>query len=96
MTSPAAPRDGSGIKAEFEKRRRRQSVLALASVACLALMVLLLASGRAGTPWFTGTAVAVAALALAAFFNWRCPACGVYLGRKPRYDACPRCGAALR
>ena len=96
MTSPAAVGDDGGIKAEFERRRRRQSVLALASVACLALMVLLLASGRAGTPWFAGAAVAVATLALAAFFNWRCPACRVYLGRKPRYDVCPRCRAALR
>lgn len=96
MTPQAAAGGDDGVKAEFEKRRRRQSVLAAASVACLALMVLLLGSGRAGTPWFAGAAVAVAVLAVLAFRNWRCPACGVYLGRMPRYDACPRCGAALR
>ena len=96
MTPPSTAGHDQDIPAEFERRRRRQSVIALASVGGLALMVLLLASGRAATPWFAGAAVAVAVLALAALRNWRCPACGAYLGRKPRYDACPRCGATLR
>ncbi len=96
MTRETVAPDPERIKAEYEKRRRRQGALAAASVACLALMVLLFVNGRTGTPWFAAAAAAIAALALAAIFNWRCPACGVYLGRKPSYDACPRCRAALR
>lgn len=95
MTPDALAPGVDRVKAEHERRRRRQGALAAASVACLAVMTVLLASGRVGSPWFAGAAAAVAVLALAAFRNWRCPACGSYLGRKPRYDVCPRCRATL-
>lgn len=83
------------IRAEYSKRRRRQGALAGASVAVLAGMLVLLVRGEGASPWFIAGACVVAGLAVAALRNWRCPACGRYLGRRPRLGACPGCGVDL-
>jgi predicted membrane protein len=30
------------------------------------------------------------------YLNWRCPACGAYLGRAPGMKKCRKCGVVLR
>ncbi len=30
------------------------------------------------------------------YLNWRCPACGAYLGRVPGMNKCRKCGVRLR
>jgi integral membrane sensor domain MASE1 len=83
------------VRAQYRTRRRRQGAIAGLSVIGLLAMLVLLFQGEARSPWFFGAALCVAALAGLALRNWRCPACGRYLGRRPRLAACPGCGAAL-
>src|SRR5436190_2171291 len=33
---------------------------------------------------------------LTAYFIWRCPGCGAYLGKKPSPERCDSCGAKFR
>jgi hypothetical protein len=89
------------IRSEFAARRRRQYLLAGPLVAA-ALAVALAADkgpgallGVPASVWGPLFLVAVAGGALYSFHNWRCPACGRWLGRTifPRY--CVKCGAPL-
>lgn len=87
---------------EFEKRRRRQLILLVPTVAALLAMFV-----GSETDFFDRIGIAAGAL-LPAFFiliavlvgfslyNWRCPACRSYLGRSLRIRYCRRCGAQLR
>jgi rubrerythrin len=41
-------------------------------------------------------AVIIMVLIIFSLFNWRCPACGRYLGRAVNPKFCSRCGAKLQ
>ena len=87
----------SGFKQEFAKKRQRQFLVGGLTVLAFLSLVLLQRNGMVtGAPlalvWIAGVAVAV----LFSWQNWRCPACGKYLGRSGNLAFCPRCGVALR
>jgi integral membrane sensor domain MASE1 len=83
------------VKRSYQARRRRQAVIAGLSVLCLVTMLVFIGRGEQRSPWFLGAGLATVLLAVLAFRNWRCPACGRYLGRKPGLAVCPGCGVAL-
>lgn len=83
------------IREDYAKRRRRQSVIAGLSAAS-GLTALFLGRSNVPLPWLLAAVLALAALALLALQNWRCPACRRYLGRGPNPSMCPGCGVALR
>ena len=73
--------------------RRKRKIL-LASVWVIGALVIL------GTVWKMSwlTAMAVAAMAgwlVLAFLWWRCPHCGMGLGRLDKKTRCPYCDSAL-
>ncbi len=89
------------FKQEFAVKRRRQLMLSAPLV--IVVVLFMLADNRRGAPLLVlPPAVMWAGLGLIlfglvfSFKNWRCPACGKYLGRSfgPRH--CPKCGVALR
>jgi di/tricarboxylate transporter len=90
------------FRKEFERRRSRQ-------LAGIALVVFLLVSllWKIGHPGFllrelSRSAAAVLELVTIAAFllfsalNWRCPACGRYLGPNINIRGCRKCGARLQ
>ena len=82
------------FKQEFAAKDRRQFVTFISIVSIVLLM--LLTAGH--LPWFvpvSGLAIVMGAFVFS-FVNWRCPACGKYLGQIPVRRHCPRCGVALR
>jgi len=87
----------SGFKAEFATRRRRQ--IAVAVVIGLGAILLLIMPDRQAVNRAPGILLlfaAMGAILVFTFQNWRCPACGRYLGRGANPSFCPRCGVALR
>lgn len=93
-------------KAQFRvafTRRRRAQLLAAPPVVAL-LMLIVLTHEPSGTtllglPLSVAAmlaALATAAVVLFSFFNWRCPACGHYLGNGFNPHFCSKCGAPLQ
>jgi hypothetical protein len=86
----------AGFKAEFARRQKRQ--FAVAAVILAGLISMLILRDRAfQSP--VGIALVVAAMAAIMVFtlqNWRCPACGKYLGKGAFPRFCPQCGVALK
>ena len=90
------------FKQDFAAKRRRQ-IVAIFPLLAFALFTAFTDKDHGvsvlGIPpvalMFTVAAVALASVAFS-FWNWRCPACGKYLGRglSPRF--CSRCGVELR
>ena len=87
----------AAFKAEFATRRRRQ--IAVAVVLGLGALLLVVMPGRQSLDRMPGILLLFGAMAAILVFtlqNWRCPACGRYLGRGANPSFCPRCGVALR
>jgi hypothetical protein len=90
------------FKAEFAVKRRRQWLAVLPALA--AVVVIAIVSGRqAGgflgldpAIWQPIAFVVVLGAVGFSLVNWRCPACGRYLGRTFNPAFCARCGIALR
>jgi hypothetical protein len=92
----------SQFKAAYALRRKRQ----LAVSAPLVVLVLALVFTKdhvGGTLLATFSSVAVPLFLIVvvgalifSFRNWRCPACGKYLGRSFNPKHCQSCGVALR
>ncbi len=90
------------FKEEFAAKRRRQI---LAVIPALAAVVAIAVLGDTAGSAFLGLSAAVwrpvgiaVVVGVAGFslLNWRCPACGRYLGRSFNPAFCPKCGVALR
>lgn len=97
-----SPQQLVAFKEEFAAKRRRQLLAAIPGIAgVLAIAVLGEATGgiRFGLapamwqPLGIGIIVGVVGFSL---YNWRCPACGRYLGRGWNPAYCAKCGIALR
>jgi len=89
------------FKAEFSRRRRNQLIATVPMIAA----VLGAAFGEGYITQtlglrmevFGGIAlVVIAAGVIFSLVNWRCPACGRYLGKGMGPNHCPKCGVALR
>ena len=84
------------FKAKFAQKRQYQVALAVPVGGAVLLLVL---SERYAADLLTmalGTAGLLLAAAGFSWLNWRCPACGKYLGKNLNPDHCPKCRVALR
>ena len=87
---------------EFQKRKLRQMMAAIPGVL---VIVFLLAAEKAGPEGLVGIPIFVLGpvgiaiiLAIVAFslFNWRCPSCKKYLGKRMSPRFCAKCGVQLQ
>jgi hypothetical protein len=89
--------DPQQIKDQFRTRSKRQiaiTVVLLPAIAVLALSDQTVA-GIAMSSLLPGALVLVFGGVGFSFWNWRCPACGRYLGKAMHPKHCSRCGAQL-
>ena len=92
----------AATREKYSERRRRQ-LIALVPAA-IAISLLLWSDQHPGESLagLPGAAISAVSLVLIlgmigfSFINWRCPACGGYLGRTWNPSFCSKCGAALR
>jgi hypothetical protein len=87
----------SAFQADFAVRKRRQ--IAVAVVIALGAVLLMILPAQPALGRMPGILLPFAAMAAILVFtlqNWRCPACGRYLGRGSNPAFCPRCGVPLR
>jgi len=90
------------FKERFAKKWRRQIVLTIVSIGAMSPLVIAEKSANQaafGIPpsvWGPFVLVMLVTFAGLTLYNWRCPACGRYLGRSFRPSFCPKCGVALR
>lgn len=89
----------SRFKEEFGKKQRRQLLLIAPVFLILIVIVFFPAYGRdlgltPETIKWGFLCYAILAVGLS-FYNWRCPACGKYLGRSLWIKYCSKCGAPL-
>lgn len=88
------------FRRRFAAKRRRQLLL----IAPLLLLVVAVTLAQFEPAWLTPyfpylLSFGAMFLPLGVFFtlrNWRCPACGEYLGRDFNPNVCPRCGIRLQ
>lgn len=90
------------VMAEFNKRRTRQYIAIIPVVLVVGVLIL---SGRGDSAEFVGIPMtivgpvcfaAILAIVIFSLFNWRCPACNVYLGRGMSPTFCRKCGERLQ
>jgi rubrerythrin len=87
----------AGFKAEFARRQKRQ--FAVAAVILAGAISLMILRNRSPLESPVGIVLIVAAMGAILVFtlqNWRCPACGKYLGKGAFPRFCPQCGVALK
>jgi len=100
--SSYTPQQKAEFKEEFAVRRRRRWLAVAVILATVVVMVV--AGTRPGGILFgigvatirAACVVIVLGAAVLSIVNWRCPACGRYMGRTINPAFCPRCGIALR
>src|SRR5690242_13062672 len=97
----SAPRSKQ-IRDEFARRQRRQYLVSLPTF-CLFLLFIVFNDPKRlaamGLPSNAAVVVllgVIAVLGVFTFWNWRCPACNRYLGKKARPKLCRRCGVRLQ
>ena len=91
------------FKAAFAAKRRRQWLLVLLPVLAAVIVIVIVGRrpegillGVSAAVWRPVAFAVVIAAVVFSFINWRCPACGRYLGRTFNPAYCPRCGIPLR
>ncbi|HSF17688.1 MAG TPA: hypothetical protein VLK65_19250 [Vicinamibacteria bacterium] len=87
------------FKTRFAKKRRSQIVLAILVVAVLVTLVISEKQGAVlDIPYSVAGPVGAALMvggAAFSIFNWRCPACSKYLGKRLNPKFCATCGIEL-
>jgi len=89
------------VMQEFKRRRKRQLILAVPLVAVM--LVFFWVSDHQNTPvlglqpsQFIWVMLAFVVFALAfSLYNWRCPSCNSYLGKRINPSFCSSCGTKL-
>ncbi len=93
-------KDREQIMREFKMRQSRQ-IIAIAAALFLVLLSAVIHKrpdlfGAVPRNALFGAQIAcIAAFLGFSAFNWRCPACGKFLGRDIHKQSCSRCGATL-
>jgi hypothetical protein len=84
------------IRVRFQQRRKRQVLIGVLS-ACLLVLVMAMRRDTALRQrygrYVPAAAIVMLGMAGYSFWNWRCPACGKYLGRALSVRFCRNCGA---
>lgn len=90
------------IKAEFKKRKKKQFLLAIPMIPSILLVAFMQdfeSQFIEGIPniylLFVALVIIIAGLIIS-IFNWRCPSCNKYLGKKFNPKFCSNCGVELR
>ena len=92
--------DDWDVMEEFSRRRIRQYAVTIPIFVAYMAWFLTTKSDRSSSGWSAPVVIGIVVVAIGmlvfSLWNWRCPACGGYLGRSiaPRY--CQGCGAQLR
>jgi len=94
-------RDDKDIKREFRLRQTRQIIAMTVALFIVLLAVVLFKRPDLVGPVSRGTVFGMQAISIAAFlgftsYNWRCPACGKYLGNDINRRQCRKCGVRLQ
>jgi len=93
------------FKREFALRRKRQLMVAIPFILVIVGMAVFARIGEADGEKLAGVSLGVffaifftlvAGALTFSFRNWRCPACGRYLGREISPRFCSKCGVALQ
>lgn len=90
------------IQTEFKKRKLRQILVVVVLVPIIGVLFYAMNNTDFELGGLTDDRIglmAMLAMGLAAIFslfNWRCPSCKKYLGRKMNQYYCPHCGVKLR
>ena len=91
------PEQLAGFKAEFARRQKRQlGVAAVIFAGVIAIWILRDRSPLESPAGITVFLAAMGAILVYTLQNWRCPACGKYLGKGAFPRFCPQCGVALK
>src|SRR5262245_62169966 len=91
----------TGFRTAFAQRRKRQIILIFPVLAVLIALAMTQddsgsSLGGIPTPVLASAGIVLILGALAfSLYNWRCPACSVYLGRTISPKFCSRCGVPL-
>jgi Zn finger protein HypA/HybF involved in hydrogenase expression len=93
--------DPKEIKREFRQRQTRQIIAMTVALFLVALAAVLYKRPELVGTISRGTLFGMQAITIAAFFgytsyNWRCPACGKYLGSNLHRTQCRKCSARLQ
>lgn len=90
------------VVAEFRKRKFRQLLAAIPAIAAIVPLVMSEGAGPEGV-WglpirvlLPVCCVVILAVVVFSLFNWRCPACKAYLGKRMSPRFCSHCGAQLQ
>lgn len=92
----------AAVRRDFASRRRRQLLFSAPLVGALAVIAVLADKKSAffvGYPsgmWATAGFVLIAGVLGFSLRNWRCPACGGYLGKAISPKFCSKCGVPLQ
>lgn len=90
------------VKAEFKKRRTTQFLITIPVILVVLPMIMLERSGGNEIWGIPASVISVVALitifivVVVSLFNWRCPKCKRYLGKRINPKFCSRCGSELR
>src|SRR5438105_10248260 len=89
------------FKEQFRERKKRQTVVSV--LVCVLLVPVFIIRAFPNSPisdyiLFVGVGFFAAVVSAIVFShkNWRCPACGKYLGQSMNPKHCQSCGVALR
>jgi len=88
------------IMAEFARRRKRQLCVSIPLAAMVIGFILIgdnsdILSSEFRPAAVIGLFIAVLAVLIFSFRNWRCPGCNAYLHKNMNPRFCPRCGVQL-
>ncbi len=98
--APVNNKDRDQIRREFKTRQTRQ-IIAIAAALFLVLLSAVikkrpdLFGSVPSTALFGAQAVVIAAFLGFSAVNWRCPACGKFLGKDLHRSRCGKCGVGL-
>ncbi|HOX23976.1 MAG TPA: hypothetical protein PLL10_10955 [Elusimicrobiales bacterium] len=90
LTPPGS--DPELIKAEFRRRQDEQRAIGWKALPCVALVLMADFLPCPVRKWALALTIAYALYLLwLSLRNWRCPACGKYLGQRVDIARCPGC-----
>ena len=91
----------NSISKDFKRRKRNQWIVAILMIPVFIVLIYPQVTGKTevfGMDPDTITTWSLIPIILAlvySIYNWRCPSCKKYLGRRINHSSCPRCGISF-